>query len=137
MKLFVLIIIFMVITGCATTPIPTNEAIEISGDDILDTRYISKKEGYGQVIIKRDSGAVGSACRAIIHVNAVETAKLWSSEKVLLYLPVGNHMFGLSFGGFCLGDGSITELRAHITEENPTVLRVGIAGAPVFSFTAY
>jgi hypothetical protein len=130
MKILILIVILM-LSGCATTPIATKDAKRITGTSWLDRRYMGIKPDLGQVTIKRDEGYLGSGCKVIASVDGIDTAELWGAEKVILYMPPGEHIFGMSFGALCLDGGINTETMAVVKKERPLTLRIGI-GPPAF-----
>ena len=59
----------MFLTGCATKPISTELAKPAPAKQIIDATLFSKKPGTGEVVIKRDSGYVGSACLIRVYID--------------------------------------------------------------------
>lgn len=93
----------LALCGCATTPISSEQAILIPKNQVIDNRYMEQSPGTGEVIIIRDDGFVGSACSSTVFVDYVPIAVLWRAEKIVLYLPEGDHIFGAWPKGICGG----------------------------------
>ncbi|MDO3404315.1 hypothetical protein QWI28_04235 [Citrobacter freundii] len=69
------------LTGCATKPISTEQAKPAPEKQILDKSLFTKKPETGVVVIKRDSGYVGSACLTRVYVDGREVADLDPEQK--------------------------------------------------------
>ena len=102
MKIIVITILVMMM-GCATSPIPTKDALLISGDQLLSNKYSEKFENSGEVIVKRDSGVMGSACAIKIFVDGEIIAELDTEEKVVLHLSPGEHILSAISNDPCGG----------------------------------
>ena len=76
MKKLILVMGIIALVGCATKPISTEQAKPAPGKQILDNTLFTKKAGTGEVVIKRDSGYVGSACLTRVYVDGREVADL-------------------------------------------------------------
>lgn len=111
------------ILGCATSPVSNRDASLVPSKNILSRDYLVQKDGYGEVVIKRDSGLAGAACPSRVYVDAVAVAELWPAEKVILYLPGGDHLFGAEATAIC--GGSLTEIRGTVTKDKTIMFRIG------------
>lgn len=109
--------------GCATTPIPTDQASSVPVNRILHTSFLQKEDGLGEVIVKRDGGVGGSVCSSRVFVDAIAIADLMPAEKVMLFLPEGEHLIGAEPNGIC--GGGLSEARAAVTRNKRLTFRIG------------
>lgn len=110
-------------SGCATTPIPSEQATFVPTNQIIDARYLQEHEGTGEVIVKRDSGIFGSACFSKVYVDAIFVAHVNPAEKVVLFLPEGDHLVGAEPNSIC--GGGLTEAKATVVKGKRLVFRIG------------
>ena len=77
----------------------------------------------GSLIIKRDTGFMGSACTIRVFVDTVPVADLAPSEKIELFLPLGEHVVGATpIDTFC--GGGTSEAAVVIRPESQRILRI-------------
>lgn len=125
-KLLIPITLAALVIGCATQPVPNNEAVSVP----VDASYLHITRNSGKVTIKRDSGMGASACSTQLFVNAQPIADIDTSEKVVIYLPADDYIFGAIANGICLG--SLTETSATVKAGKELTLRVGYSSAGEF-----
>jgi hypothetical protein len=122
MRLFA-IVLAVSLTACATSPITINEASPVPSSRILAPQLLSQAQYTGSLVIKRDSGFMGSACTVRIFLGALPVADLAPSEKVELFVPLGEHIVvATSISSFC--GGGISEAAVVIAPERQKILRV-------------
>lgn len=119
----ILLLIVVVFSGCATQPISNTLAAPAPMERIIDKRYLQPGPRTGEVTVKRDSGFCGSACSSRIFVDGHPVADIRVSEKVVLYLPEGDHILSAWPNGIC--GGGMTELRAIVKAGTQSNYRVG------------
>jgi type IV pilus biogenesis protein CpaD/CtpE len=136
-RVTMLLLILIVLTGCATRPISNIAAIPAPMERIFDTHYLQAIPGTGEVIIKRDRGLLGSACSTRIFVDGRPVADIQTSEKIVLYLPEGNHILSAWPNGICAG--GMAEVKAVIKAGTHSSYRVsyGSNGDFTISPTAF
>ena len=117
--------------GCATTPVPTSEARPVPLERIQNPTLVKKQQGYGEVTIKRDEGISGSACNTQIFVDGKPVADIAPGEKVVLYLPEGDHMLAAIARGIC--GGGLVEAKVSASEKRSPVYRVSYGSSGEFS----
>src|SRR5881628_1102555 len=85
------------LSGCATTPVPYTDATSVPQDNLLEgyKQFSNQAENRSRVIVVRDSGMLGAALPAKLSINGTEVAKLWSSERLELFLEPGTYIFGV------------------------------------------
>lgn len=127
LSLAVLLISFL---GCATTPVPTQAAREVSKSRVYNLAFLEPKEGFGQVIVKRDEGLV-PVCNTSVFANGVLLTDLAPGEKVTFYLPEGEQMVGARANGIC--GGGLVEAKASVSRSRPAVFRISYGSASEFS----
>lgn len=112
------------LSACATTPTPTSLAKDVPVSRVLDSRYSKPASDTGEVIVKRDTGAVGSACNPIVYVDAVPVADIDVAEKIVLHLPEGEHVISAGFkGGLC--SNGLAEVTAIVKRGSRSSYRIG------------
>jgi|SRR5438132_4912114 len=122
MRLFV-IFVALSLTACATRPVSIYQASAVPSSRILAPQWLSPAPYTGSLIIKRDSGFMGSACTVRVFIDAVPVADLAPSEKVELFIALGEHVVGAtSASSFCGGGAS--EAAVVIKPERENILRI-------------
>lgn len=87
MKKILLLGFVVSLVGCATTPIPTTMAKQLTKERLL--AYQENKDGYAEVEITRDTGFLGSACYLSVLFRNETIGRFDTGEKATFYLPVG------------------------------------------------
>jgi hypothetical protein len=120
---FFAVFIALSLTACATTPITVNQASSVPSSRILAPQLLSQAQYTGSLIIKRDGGFMGSACTVRVFVGAVPVADLAPSEKVELFVPLGEHVVtATSISSIC--GGGVSEAEVVISPERQKILRI-------------
>ncbi len=121
MRLLALLLLLS-LTACATTPVTINQASAVPTSRILAPQWTAQGSNTGILIVKRDSGFMGSACTIRVFVDAVPVADLAPSEKIELYVPLGEHSVVVSSNGIC--GGGTSEAAVVIMPERQRILRI-------------
>jgi hypothetical protein len=100
MKLIVGAMAIAILTGCATSPVPSDEARLAPAARITD--YQRKVEGGGQIVVTRDSGFSGGGCYATVFLNGKPVARLNPKEKAVFQVPSGEWLVGAGLEGQAL-----------------------------------
>jgi len=110
--------------ACATSPVAINEASAVPSSRILAPQFMVPAQYTGSLVIKRDSGFMGSACVVRVFVEATPIADLAPSEKVEIFVPLGEHVVAVtSTSSFC--GGGVAEAAVVISPERQRILRIG------------
>ena len=109
-------------TACATTPLTIKQASAVPSSRILAPQWIAQRSNTGSLVVKRDSGFMGSACTIRVFVDAVPVADLAPSEKIELYVDLGEHSVVVSSNGIC--GGGTSEAAVVIMPERQRILRI-------------
>lgn len=117
--------------GCATTPVPTSAAREVPRTRVLNPALLERKEGLGQVVVKRDEGLSASACNSRVFANGTPVAEIAPGEKVTFYLPEGEQMLAAMATGICIG--GLVEARASVSRSRPAVFRITYGSSGEFA----
>lgn len=107
-KLLFLFIFSVSLLGCVIKPVSTDQAKLVVTDRILNNLYFLSDEEKVMVVIKRDQGHVGAACKTKVLVDGVPIASLKMSEKIVIYLTSEKHILSSIPQGVC--GGGIAEL---------------------------
>jgi len=111
------------VTACATSPVAVHEASAVPSSRILAPQLLAQAQYTGSLIIKRDDGFMGSACAVRVFVGALPVADLAPSEKVEIFVPLGEHVVAAtSSSSFC--GGGVAEAAVVITPERRRILRI-------------
>jgi hypothetical protein len=121
MRLLALLLVLS-LTACATTPLTIDQASPVPSSRILAPQLIGQRTYTGSLVVKRDSGFMGSACTIRVFVDAVPVADLAPSEKIELYVALGEHSVVVSSNGIC--GGGTAEAAVVIMPERQRILRI-------------
>jgi len=117
------VVLTVSLTACATSPVTINQASAVPSARILAPQLLSQAQYTGSLVIKRDSGFMGSACTVRIFLGALPVADLAPSEKIELFVPIGEHIVvATSISSFC--GGGVSEAAVVIAPERQKILRV-------------
>jgi hypothetical protein len=120
---FVTVALMLSLTACATTPITIDQASVVPTSRVLATQWLTQTSNSGSLIVKRDSGFMGSACTIRVFLDAVPVADLAPSEKVELFVTFGEHSVVVSSNGMFCGGGT-SEAAVVIMPERQRILRI-------------
>ena len=125
LKVFILSFNAVLLIGCASTPVSTSEAVSVPNNRILadGKQFIAPSKNTGKIIVKRDSGFIGSACTVRIYLNGKGVADLDVSEKMVLNLTEGEYIVSAEPNGVC--GGGLTEVKASVKPNSESVFRYG------------
>lgn len=110
------------LVACATTPTAIHQATDVPHGRILATQWLSQAAYTGSLVIKRDSGLMGSACTIRVFVDGVPVADLAPAEKVEIFVSLGEHIVGVTSNGIC--GGGTAEAAVIIALERQKILRI-------------
>jgi hypothetical protein len=123
---FFTVIVALFLAACATSPVSIHQASLVPSSRMLAPQLVSQVQAQaqptGSLIVKRDSGLMGSACTIRVFVDAVPVADLAPSEKVELFVPSGEHIVGVTSNGIC--GGGVAEAAVVIFPERQKILRI-------------
>lgn len=96
MKVYIIgIVTILLLSGCATTPIPSAQAKPVPSDRLL--AYQEKKaETTSTLVVTRDVGFAGSACLAAVEINQITVARLDVGETARFFLSPGEITVGIA-----------------------------------------
>lgn len=122
-KFLFLTIFYLFLVGCAIKPIDTNQAKSVPKDRITNSDYFLLDDTKVNVVIKRDQGHVGSACKTKILIDGESVAILKMSEKMVIYLTPEQHIISSIPQGVC--GGGIVELQIDLSSKKQATFRIG------------
>jgi hypothetical protein len=109
--------------ACATQPVSIDHASPVPASRVLAPQWLSQARYTGSLVIKRDAGFMGSACTIRVFVNAVPVADLAPSEKIELFVPLGEYVVGATSNGTICGGGT-SEAAVVVRAESQKILRI-------------
>lgn len=114
--------LMLFLAACATTPLTINQAVTVPESRILAPAFLAQASNTGSLVVKRDSGFMGSACTIRVFVDAVPVADLRPAEKVELFVALGEHSVVATATGIC--GGGTSEAAVVIMPERQRILRI-------------
>ncbi|KAI2693231.1 hypothetical protein [Pseudomonas sp. TNT3] len=124
MRILIGAVVFALLTGCASSAIPVNQAEPVPSDELY--AFQSKPAGEsGKLTVVRDSGAVGSGCDIVVYVDGRKAAKIGTGQRASFYLPPGtpNLGAGLAGSGLC-GGAAIRTISASVQVGKENLYRI-------------
>jgi hypothetical protein len=122
MKILGLLIVVS-LTACATTPLAINQTAAVPETRILAPQLVAQTANTGSLVVKRDSGFMGSACTIRVFVDAVPVADLKPAERVEVFVGFGEHSVVVTTTGVLCGGGT-SETAVVIMPERQRILRI-------------
>jgi hypothetical protein len=122
MRIFAVLLVLS-LAACATRPVSIQQASTVPSSRILAPQWVSPAPYTGNRIIKRDSGFMRSACTIRVFVDAVPVADLKPSEKVELFVALGEHVVGATSASAICGGGA-SEAAVVVRPESQNILRI-------------
>ncbi|HEY1235075.1 MAG TPA: hypothetical protein VGH22_16985 [Candidatus Binatia bacterium] len=111
------------LAACATTPLTVSQTAAAPKSRILAPQLLSQTSNSGSLVVKRDSGFMGSACTIRVFVDALPVADLKPAEKVELFVSLGEHsVIATATAGIC--GGGTSEAAVVIMPERQRILRI-------------
>lgn len=132
----VALIAAMALAGCATSPVPIEQA-QIAPQNKLLAYQNKSAVNNSTIIVVRDSGLFGVGCALAVYVDGKKSAFLDAGEKAVFYVPAGIHNVGVgsSENGLCSGM-VIRNLSATTIPGVPQNFRISMDGSGLY-FTPY
>lgn len=82
------LLLALLVSGCATTPVPMSAAKQVPTDRLLAFQ-VATDDKTAIVTVIRDEGFIGSGCYYAVHINGVIAARLDVAEHARFYLEPG------------------------------------------------
>jgi len=126
-----------VLAGCSTEPVAFAKAKVVKRDNLREayTKYSEPKEGTARVVVVRDSGMLGSGGRVLLSVDGEPVAELWGGERIELFLPPNNYIFGVQGKIGSISAGPLTEVAGTIKPNRTNAFRISATyGDSAFKF---
>jgi hypothetical protein len=120
---FLALFLVLGFTACATHPVSINQASAVPSSRVLAPQWLAPGPYTGSLVVKRDGGFMGSACNVRVFVDAVPVADLAPSEKVELFVALGEHVVGVTSSSVFCGGGAF-EAAVVIAPERQKILRI-------------
>lgn len=114
----------LTLTGCATHPIPDSDTRSVPTERVLAPQYLEAAPSTGIVTVKRDAGFMGSMNTAELLMDAQPVAELRRAERIVLHLPIGEHVLSAK-----VALSNLAEVSAIVKADSPLNFRIGISGA--------
>lgn len=80
----------LLITGCATTPVPASQATVVPNDRLVAFQERTTTTS-STLIVTRDEGLIGSGCFYSFLIDGVVAARFATSETARFYVAPGEH----------------------------------------------
>lgn len=98
LKLLASIAMCVMVAGCASTALSDSESTPTGSGNLL--AYQSKlSSNSGVVVVKRDSGMLGAACRIGFYIDGQLAGRIDTSEIAQFHVPAGERLVGIGPGG--------------------------------------
>jgi hypothetical protein len=121
---FFALVLTLLLAACATYPVSIQQASLVRSSHILaPPQWFTEAPYTGRLVVKRDGGLMGSACTIRVFIDAVPVADLAPTEKIELFVALGEHIVGAAPTQFFCGGGA-SEASVIITPEKQKIMRI-------------
>ena len=133
MKFLLPLAITCLVSACATSPVAFTAASPVAPSNLLEgyAAYARETTRTVRVIVVRDSGMLGAAASVKLSIDGKEVAKLWSSQRLELFLPPSAYIFSVEPSPR-LG-GALVERDVLISPNGKYAFRISLDGSGSFS----
>lgn len=132
MRTAMLLATSLLLVSCSTQPV-SNAAAKA----VPTTKWATPQPGYATLVVKRDSGMMGAACKAAVYIDGDNVGSVGPSDKVTLYLPPGEHIVGARNGSLCGGAVSEATVPLAAGAQKNYRIAIGDMGAIQIQPTAF
>jgi hypothetical protein len=106
---FLTVTVALILTaGCATSPVPPNEADPVPADSLYGMQRSTSPDD-ARIVFTRDSGATCMLYDLHLHIDGEKVASVGTSETATFYHRPGQVMLGIKSNSMC-GGGGLQEL---------------------------
>jgi hypothetical protein len=127
MKRLRICLLFLVVTGCSTSPIKPSDAKPVAPDRILGFQQATADAA--RIVVTRDSGALGMGCSYRLTINGTPAAVFWPAETASFNVAAGPLVLKLlSEDLACSGDVT-RETNITVGEVKPFRIKAGSDGS--------
>lgn len=109
--------------ACASTPVPSSDAIPVPEHRIFSKDLTTPQEGYAYVVVTRDQGLIAEACAVGLFVDGTHVADLRNKEQVRLFVKTGEHLVGVKAESCFPGSDQVS---IDATPDKLTLLRIQV-----------
>lgn len=113
------------LSSCTTQPVTDAETSPVPRNRVLAPQYLEAAPGTGVVAVKRDPGFMAGGCRMQLLLDEEPVAELKQAERIVLHLPVGDHLLGVRPVCPLLARG-LSEVAARVTLGAALSFRIGV-----------
>ncbi|OWF76980.1 hypothetical protein B4900_17825 [Yersinia rohdei] len=104
MKKLIIALAVLVLAGCGTSPVPSNEAVSVPQERVFG--FQKNVADFPTLIVTRDNGwLAGGGCFVAILIDGKVVARIGTGETVKFYVEPGRKIIGISGdekgGGLC------------------------------------
>lgn len=97
MKFIYTVIALLLLTACATTPVPSGKADPVPSSRLFAFQKPASSDAV--LVVTRDSGFVGGGCNTSVSIDGRKAAEIGAGETAKFYVAAGEHIVGASSCG--------------------------------------
>lgn len=112
----------LALVGCATTPLPAEQADPVPAKRLHAFQQQSPDSAV--LVVTRDKGFTGSACNTLLMIDGQLAAEIGSGETARFYLPAGDVILGVNSTSMC--GGGLKEREVKLAAGKPKRYRISI-----------
>ena len=114
MKFIYTVIALLLLTACATTPVPSGKADPVPSSRLFAFQKPASSDAV--LVVTRDSGFVGGGCNTSVSIDGRKAAEIGAGETAKFYVAAGEHIVGASSCGSGLKERE-TSIKAGSTKK--------------------
>lgn len=122
MRILIGVLAVAVLAGCATSPVPAEQADPVPRARLF--AFQTPSSGQAIVIITRDEGFTGGACNTTVSIDGRRAAEIGAGETAKFYVAPGDRMLSASSCG-----SGLKEREARVQAGSTKRFRISIDSA--------
>lgn len=125
----------LALTACATTPISPQQGAPVPAQRLYGFQQQTPL-ATARIVVTRDAGIRGSACRNVFYIDGTKAAAFDTAEVATFYVTPGKHIVGVGASSALCSDG-LKEMRVIVQSSARVRISVDSTGSVAISPTAY
>ena len=127
MKSALIVVVAILLAGCATSPVSVAKSRPVPPNRLLSGfgAFAYPSATTAQIVVVRDSGILGAGAPAKLLVDGAPVARLRPGERVQIFVSAGDHILGVKPDPQLMG--ALTETSSSVSAGRTYHFRISIS----------